>query len=329
MLTLIVSESLFDQIASGKLTEIHKPITPYYTGRFRKRFGIIGDESNIEDIAIMIARRTHEDKSHKVISSSLRIGTGEGYKFSYCKIPRDEERYIITVHAVRDYVKETDYSFTNDPSEKIQVRDVVEVLKKKQHCILNKQSCDKNCSECTYNISEEELYETIKATLIYMSDHDDNKRYYNGYKTGYKKAYQEIDAFDGLKTPREVINTEGYEPYCQVCRSASAIYGRDGSRNIFCGKCGTLLSWKSVMRDEDNYERIKTRSENTFRTLGNDRNYYLRMQAVNEFLKENKSMVMMQYEMPEPPEENKLGVFRKKRGRKRKDDYGGTDENSR
>lgn len=322
MLNIVISKNEFDLIVSGELTEIHKEMSKYYTSRFMKCFGVFGDEDNIREISLMKSSYSHKDEDRRVARCTIKIVTPERpvyvkvddrYKkktaqkdiITSSKIRKYDSRYVLKILSLRPFDSSKDSSAIIEKDYELTETETIKNLKKMELCMQRKESgCDQNCSECKFNVIQNEFYKTV-ISAIAMIGSSINRDYNTGYRAGRKKAYEEMGSFDGLTTPREVINTEGYKPYCQICRSTTAIYSADKKQNVFCGKCGALLDWRSVNSDEDNYERIRVSSNIGYNIQQDYKNYYRRRKAIEDFKKDNKAMSKAYKELPLPPEEAK------------------------
>ena len=301
MFSIIVNNEEFKHISEGELIEIFKDVSEYYTRRLTKYFGIIGDENNIKEICIFKPYGSYEKNTRKIARCTVRLEKGDPYykktlmtftdddeKKNYSIISKRKDHYVIDVLSIREFNYETDAAVKKTKTTTMHESEVVNNLKKKELCMERKGSiCDQKCSECSFNVTEDVFKQTI-ITAMELINYGKASDYTKGLYTGRKKAFEEMEAYKNLNTPREVINTEGYEPYCQVCRSCSAIYSKDGEKNVFCGKCGTLLNWDSVKKNEDNYERIRADSMPTLGIFKGRPNYLKRRRAIEEYLGENK-----------------------------------------
>ena len=291
MLNVIVSKKEFKLIISGKTNQIHKPLIPYYTSRFTTRFGVIGDPDIVEEICIVTAKGNWKPENRRVAMCTLSVDNDEDYKARYTRIPPSQERYILTIHSLREFDPEIDMDADETTREEsIPYTEVISILKKKKLCLQKKKKgCNEECTACSYFVEDDDLLLACISASLLLGRIGGNKYYQEAVKKGRKKAYKEIDSFEGLKAPTEVVNTEGFDPYCQVCRSTTSIYSMNGEKNQFCGKCGTLLNWDSVKNNEDNYQRLKEDSESEYEK----RNYRLRRQAIKEFLERNKTSTVV------------------------------------
>lgn len=317
MLQIVLTREEYKQLLEGNLKEVHKEITKYYTSRLTKYFGVIGNETNVKEIGLIPCSYVHDNSQRRVASCTVRIqepvkgmqGKSKEKpkeKTDFSKIPKNKPRYVLDIKSIRDFNPETDAAINNKKNLKMSEIEVVQNLKKIELCMERKASgCDQNCSDCPQNVIESVLKTTV-ITAMSLLNTGINSNYDTGYKTGYKRAFEEIMANKDLKVIREVINTEGYAPYCQVCRTTTAIYSRDGRQNIFCGKCGALLNWESVNYGMDNYEKIKANASIYQGMNIHTNNYYKRKKAIEEFVKEHKPLAKSTEVILDPPEEAKI-----------------------
>lgn len=314
MLSIVISKKLLDKIKSGKVTYIHKPINDYYTQRFTTKFGVIGDENITEDIQVITSHKNYDLENRLILTCTICIGTGKQFKDSNLRLLESKERYVLTILKVKK-VESTESNKTSDLSKvPISATKAAQILKKKKLCMKRKANgCEQKCIECPYNVIESDLisaYDKAVTSLGRNGEHTYNK----GSDNGYKRGVEYMLSYQGLTAPREVINTKGFNPYCQVCRSTTSIYSKDGSMNQFCGKCGALLDWKSVLQNEDNYEKIKNNSALGYNLV----NYRLRRMAIDEYINENRAAAVARQNYEAPPVEALKDDTPPKRGRKKK-----------
>lgn len=289
MLTMMVAKAVLDSLLAGKTNEIHKKKSDYFTCRFKRVFDSLVDSSPAE--LILRGGTDWKNENTKIAKCTLttKSCTPEDEYSRQFGFDYQEERYVLTVLEIRDndYMQKTN-------TKHIAKGELIELLRKKMAEETDPDNKDK------YNA----MIELFK----------DNRTYEDGYQRGYNKGCWDtnnsFEASKGIQEPREVINTEGYSPYCQVCRSSDAIYTKDSRRNVFCGKCGALLDWTAVKENKDNYKKIKGRA--VFGQLS--RQYYQRKKAIDYKLSQPSVAKAPDNNeaYPAPPEEAKINPNRKR-----------------
>lgn len=288
MLTIILRKDIFIDIINGKVDEIHKEIKPFYTNRFKTRFGII-DGTVEEDIVIMCSKNCWKDDYKRIIKCTVKPDSGPSvhkyskyYGFEYDRI----ERYVIKILDIRPF----DIPDDEINEKEMPIAEAIAYFKKELVTQLKEEKQD------TKRIR------ALKVALEYMNHNNRANTDQVARRSGHRKALREVAALNFRPEKIEVVNTEGYAPYCQVCRSSTAIYARDGSRNVFCGKCGTLLDWSAVEEKYDNYDKIKEAADKKIKpsTI-----YYERRIAIEEILRDRKSETFKEFSDMDKPEEAK------------------------